>query len=473
MRFKRLFQSILCFLVIGVPAFHSYGEEGTLLARIKNSGVLLVAIRNSPTTYYEGADGMKGLEYDLARLFAEELGVEVFFVVPAYFEDLLPMVQQGVVHLVAAGLTVTPEREKLVRFGPPYQQITQQVVYKAGNLRPRKVKDLIGREIEVVAGSSHEQELMRLSAKYPELKWKGNREQESEELLYRVKEGGLDLTIADSNEFALNRRYYPELTVGFDLTKSQSLAWAFQHSDDDSLFAAAKAFFNRIKSSGKLRQVIESHYGYVQRLNGVDTYRFQRHVRERLPKYVIYFKEAGRQTGLDWRLLAAIGYQESHWNPKAISPTGVRGIMMLTQPTAKQLGVDNRLDPEQSILGGASYVRMLEQKLPERIPEPDRLWLALAGYNVGFGHLEDARILTEQQGGDSDKWSDVKTRLPLLRQKKYYSQTRHGYARGQEPVDFVDSIRSYYDLLKWQLSKEGENILSAMNEKETKGKKAP
>ncbi len=471
MRFGYLFQWVVIVLMLGMPAFSSCGEEGTQLGRIKASGVLIVATRNSPTTYYEGADGLTGLEYDLVRLFAHEVGVKTYFVVPAYFKDLLPMVETGVVHFVAAGLTVTPEREKQVRFGPVYQQITQQVVYKAGTQRPRKVADLVGREIEVVAGSSHEQELIRLRASYPDLKWKANREQESEELLYRVKEGELELTIADSNEVALNRRYYPELKVAFDLSKPQNLAWAFQHSDDDSLYKAVQGFFNRIKSSGRLRKVIESYYGYVERLNGVDTYRFQRHVRERLPRFVAFFKAAGKQTGFDWRLLAAIGYQESHWNPKAVSPTGVRGIMMLTRPTAKQLGVEDRLDPEQSILGGARYLRMLEKRVPERIPEPDRLWLALAGYNVGFGHLEDARILTEQQGGDSDTWSDVKVRLPLLRQKKYYAVTRHGYARGQEPVDFVDSIRSYYDLLRWQLSKEGMQILSVKKDSmEEKGR---
>lgn len=125
-------------------------------------------------------------------------------------------------------------------------------------------------------------------------------------------------------------------------------------------------------------------------------------------------------------------------------------MMMLTLRTAKQLGISNRLDPKQSIKGGASYLRRVLNKVPERIQEPDRTWFALAGYNVGWGHVEDARIITQKQGGNPDKWADVKTRLPLLQKSKWYKNTKHGYARGSEPVKYVDNIRRYYDVLVWQ-----------------------
>jgi membrane-bound lytic murein transglycosylase F len=223
------------------------------------------------------------------------------------------------------------------------------------------------------------------------------------------------------------------------------------HAEDASLYQAMETFFDRIREDGTLTQLIERHYGHIGRLNFVELRTFVRHLDNRLPKYRAFFEEAAEIIDTDWRLLAAIGYQESHWNPKAKSPTGVRGIMMLTLATAKQMKIKSRLDPKQSIIGGAKYLRFIKRKLPDRIPEPDRLWLTLAGYNVGFGHIEDARILTKQLGDDPDKWAEVKKHLPKLSLKKWYKQLKRGYARGKEPVNYVDNIRAYYELLKWQL----------------------
>ncbi|MES9844484.1 MAG: transglycosylase SLT domain-containing protein, partial [Candidatus Sedimenticola sp. 6PFRAG5] len=198
-----------------------------------------------------------------------------------------------------------------------------------------------------------------------------------------------------------------------------------------------------------LKQLIERYYGHVKRLGFVDKTTFTRHIAKRLPEFTPMFKAAAEKADLDWQLLAAIGYQESHWNPKAVSPTGVKGIMMLTTGTARQLGIEDREDPAQSIMGGARYLRLVEKKLPKRIENPDRLWFALAGYNVGYGHLEDARILTQRGNGNPDKWADVKQYLPLLSQEKHFKTVKHGYARGREPVTYVDNIRNYYELLLW------------------------
>lgn len=427
----------------------SCSKPTPLLDRIKAAGELVVLTRNSPTTYYEGRDGLAGPEYELVQLFAEELGVKPRFIVPDSFDEIIPTLIRSEAHVAAAGLTVTTGRESLIRFGPSYQKITQQLVYKSGNGHPRTIEDTAEGILEIVAGSSHEEKLQQLKSTNPNLEWEAKKGIESEELIQLVLEQVIDYTVADSNEVAINQRYYPELKVAFDLTEPQSLAWAFPHAEDSSLYDAALLFFERIKEDGTLKQILERYYGYFERLNFVDKRTFRRHMASRLPRFIPLFENAAGKTGIDWQLLAAIGYQESHWNPRAKSPTGVRGMMMLTLATAKQLGIKNRLDPQQSILGGARYLRLIEEKIPDRVEEPDRLWLALAGYNVGFGHLEDARILTERSGGDPDKWADVKRHLPLLSQKKWYKKTRHGYARGREPVAYVDNIRSYYDLLTW------------------------
>ncbi len=410
--------------------------------------------RNSGTTLYEGADGLTGFEYDLVQLFAQDIGVEPHFILPDSFEKLLPALIEGDAHLAAAGLTITPGRETKIRFGPPYQDISQQVVYLSGKTRPRRVADLVGNQIEVLAGSSHEEELIRLSAKYPDLKWTARSDLEVVELLQRIQDGLIDCTIANSNEVSVNRRFMPNIRVAFDLPKPKQLAWAIAHAEDSSLYKAMQRFFKRIRKDGTLDQLIERHYGHMDRLDFVESTTFLKHVEERLPTYQGLFKKAAEDTGIDWHMLAAIGYQESHWNPNARSPTGVKGIMMLTLAAAEEVDVNNRTDPEQSISGGARYLRYVESRLPERIGEPDRLWLTLAGYNVGFGHLEDARILTKRLGGDPDKWADVKKHLPKLSLEKWYKTLKQGYARGKEPVNYVDNIRAYYELLKWQMAQQ-------------------
>jgi len=186
----------------------------------------------------------------------------------------------------------------------------------------------------------------------------------------------------------------------------------------------------------------------VSSLTSLDKIVFSRHVDTRLPKYRPFFKQAGHRFGIPWTLLAAQGYQESHWNPHAVSPTGVRGIMMLTRVTSSTVGIRNRRDPLQSIRGGARHLARLLKYLPTEIQEPDRTWIALAAYNVGMGHVKDARILAKRFGKDPNRWTDLKTVLPLLAKKKYYQTLPHRYARGWEPVTYVERIRNYYSLLE-------------------------
>ncbi|MEJ2612652.1 MAG: membrane-bound lytic murein transglycosylase MltF [Candidatus Thiodiazotropha sp.] len=442
----------LCLLILSM-LIGSCSIPPPLVERIKASGELRVVTRNSGTTLYEGSEGLTGFEYDLVQLFAKELKVKPHFIIPNSFDDLLPMVINGDAHLAAAGLTVTPERESKIRFAPSYQEISQQVIYRSGEKRPRKIEALLGKDLHVLAGSSHEEELLRLKKHYPMLNWVSHFDMDSSELLQMVEDKEIEFTIADSNEFAMSRRFMPHIKVGFNLTPPQPLAWAMVHAEDASLYKAAEKFFNRIRKDGTLAQLIERYYGHIGRLNFVELRTFVRHFENRLPKYRNTFIKAEKITGIDWRLLAAIGYQESHWNPKAKSPTGVRGIMMLTLATAKQMKIKSRLDPQQSIIGGAKYLQYIEHRLPERIQEPDRLWMTLAGYNIGFGHLEDARILTEHLENDPDKWAEVKQHLPKLSLKKWYKSLKRGYARGKEAVNYVDNIRAYYELLKWQLHK--------------------
>jgi membrane-bound lytic murein transglycosylase F len=432
------------------------------LAQIKRAGVLYVLTRSDPTTYYESPEGYTGLEYDLVMLFAEQLGVKVKFETPSTFSDILMRIAKGKADIAAAGLTITEQRSKKMRFAPAYHEITEQLVYRSGTRRPDDVSSLAHGIIEVAKGTSHIDSLTYLKQDTPELTWNVNDELDTDGLLFLVNEGLIDYTVADSNQTALIRRFYPKLNIAFDISEPRRLAWALSPSDDSSLYDEVVRFFERIKKDKTLDQLLEKHYGHTSSLSYIGNCKFRQLQKSRLPLYWKDFNSAAIQYNIDWRLLAAIGYQESHWLDKAVSPTGVEGIMMLTSDTATELGIQDRTDPSQSIAGGARYFQQRLQVIPEQIPEPDRTWFALASYNVGLGHLEDARALTKKQGGNPDKWMDVKQRLPLLTQGKWHQKTKHGFARGQEPVEFVENIRSYYDLLVW-LTEENQIKKNAMD----------
>ncbi|MEM7282013.1 MAG: membrane-bound lytic murein transglycosylase MltF [Pseudomonadota bacterium] len=448
-------------------ALNTCTQPPTLLEKVQNLGELRVATRVSSSTYYQGSDGPVGLEFDLAREFADYLGVNLVMYAPENFTDVISDVTSEKAHMAAAGLSITGPREALLKFGPSYMETTPQLVYRYGQGRPKSLDDIKPNELTIVASSSHEEQLRSLKLHHPELEWQTVSETDSEELIYRVHKGDLKYTVADSTDVLLNRYFYPNIRPAFDLKAPEPIAWAFRRDEDDTLLNASFDFFAGYTADESLADLKERHFGHTNRFDFVGSRLFLRHTNSRLPRYQEDFETAAETYGVPWQLLASIGYQESHWNAKAVSPTGVRGIMMLTQGTARQMGVSNRTDPTQSIMGGARYFNRVKSKIPERIGEPDRTWLALAAYNVGFGHLEDARILTEMHNKDPDRWIDVREYLPLLSQKKWYSQLRRGYARGWEPVLYVDNIRSYYETLLWQTSSRNYGAQEAEKPDET------
>lgn len=448
------------FLLLGCqPA-----EKKPSLQRIIDRGYVTVGTIFGLTSYYLEAEGPTGYEYELAKKYADSLGVELR-VIPSYsLAELFEKLDSGQVDILAAGLAVTDKRRQRYNFSPSYNQISQKLVFKQGAIRPRELKDLTG-ELLIMAHSSHEENLIQLQESNNELKWQTSDEFDSEELLLKVLAEEINYTVIDSNTLAVNRRYYPEISIGFTIKKPQPLAWAITKNNDQSIYASLIEFFGKVHHDGTLLALDDRYYGHVEEFNYVDTRMFIKAVEKKLPKYQPTFEKYSQE--LDWRLLAAISYQESHWNPHARSYTGVRGMMMLTLPTAKQMGIKSRLDAEQSIRGGAKYFKQMIDRMPDRVQYPDRLWFALASYNVGLGHLNDARKITEKQGGDPDRWVEVKDRLPLLKQKKYYKFTRYGYARGDEAVNYVENIRRYYDTLTWMDDKVKEQESLKPIEKKT------
>lgn len=425
----------------------SCSNGGDRLEKIKAKGELVVLTRNAATTYYESREGFMGVEYEIAKAFADSLGVEARFVTKEDISDLFNSVNEGYGDLAAAGLTHTEERAEKYLFGPTYQMVAQQLVCRRGGKRPKKIEDLVGVSIKVPVHSSYVEQLKKVKVTYPEIQWQEVENTDTESLLEDVWLKKIDCTVADENIVAINRRYFPELSIRFNMTEPEPLAWVIPKKSDD-LQDELDDWFNEYIDSGKLDDVMHRYYGYIERFDYVEARAYQRKIKSHLPKYQKLFKTASQHYNVSWTLLAAQSYQESHWRAKAKSPTGVRGMMMLTQTTARELGIKNRLDPKASIMGGANYLNKLRKRLPETVTEPDRTWLALAAYNVGMGHIWDARKLAKQLNKNPDHWQELAEVLPLLTKKKYYKNLKHGYARGYEPVDYVQNIRNYQDMLE-------------------------
>ncbi len=422
------------------------------LADIVAGGELVVLTRNAPTQFYQGREGPEGFEHDLARSFAADLGVVIRYVIKDSVAAILRAIREGQGHLAAAGLTRTEDRQRSYLFGPDYHHVQQQVVCRRGGPRPASPEDLPAVSLTVIADSSYAETLTRLQGRLPDLRWKADPEADTEELLERVWRREVECTVADSNIVAINRRYYPELEVAFSLSAEEPLAWVVaDHAQ--SLLPALDDWFARIRANGTYTAIDERYYGHVTDFDYVNVRVFMRHIKGRLPRFKALFQESAERHGLSWTLLAAMAYQESRWNPRAKSPTGVRGLMMLTRRTAKELNVKNRLDPAQSVRGGALYLARLLKRLPESVVGEDRLWFALAAYNVGMGHLYDARKLATRLSGNPDVWFGLKDTLPLLARKKYYKTLRYGYARGSEPVNYVRRIRDFQDMLEQHLAR--------------------
>ena len=337
----------------------------TQLEMVKMTGSLYVVTRNSPVTYFEDRTGKTGFEYELAKEFAKSIDVDLEIIVGDNLQDIFHTLDSNQAAFAAAGLTRTEERERLMRFSTPYLETNELVIYRRGGLKPSTSDDLTKGRIMVTSTSAHAERLRQWQTEMPELSWTESSETETADLLQLVASGNIDFTLVNANEFKMLQAYYPSLAVAFSLPDPHAIAWAFSNNSDDSLYEAANEFLKNFENTPKMAALAERFFGHLDRLDYVGAQRFSRQTNKKLDLYKDHFVEAALNNGFDWRLIAAVSYQESHWNPTAKSFTGVRGMMMLTLPTAKELGVKNRLDPQESIHGGALYLSRLRDRLQE------------------------------------------------------------------------------------------------------------
>jgi len=424
--------------------FNSYWQlsHARQLEQIKARGELRVGTLSSVPSYFFNDGQPEGIDYELTSLLADYLGVKLVTIPRESIAELFHSLEKNEIDLSAAALIYNPERLRKFRVGPSYYSVSQQLVYKQGNKKPKTLASITN-PLMVAGGAAHISTLNNLQrTKYPDLQWQTLKNQSSRELLRQVADGSIPYTIADSVTVSAFQRVYPQLAIAFDVSEEEPVMWYLKNNDDDSFYATVLDFFNQISEDSTLARLEEKYLSHITGFNYVDARSFVNAIEDLLPNFQALFEKYETES-VDWRLLAAIAYQESHWNPLATSSTGVRGLMMLTRNTAESINVTDRLDPEQSIRGGMDYLESLLRRIPNTIPEDEKIWFALTAYNMGFGHMLDARRLTEMQDGDPNRWADVKQRLPMLTQQNYYRLTKHGYARGYQAYHYIENIRRY------------------------------
>lgn len=417
------------------------------------TGVLKVATRNGSTTYYLNRhENPVGPEYALVRDYAEARGWTVEWIMLDSTAAVLESLEAGTTNLAAAGLTHLDSRSERFAPGPAHTEITEQLVcHRDSRPMPRTPEDIAGNEIVVTADSSYVETLQNLAQDHPDIAFTEDPDRTTEVILSAVAEKEVGCTVADSNIVQVMRRHFPHLEIAMNLTQGRNLGW-YAPAGAEELANDAHEWMNSREGDEAIGRMENRYYAYIGEFDFVDLRALTRRIDQRLPTYIDAFRQAEQETGMPADLLAALAYQESHWDPAARSPTGVRGLMMLTQSTAGEVGVTDRLDPLQAIDGGARYLADRHRRLPETIPEPDRTFLALASYNIGRGHLLDARALARKLGKNPDSWADMREVLPLKADKRYYPSTRYGYARGYEPVHYVQRIRNYRDVIQTAFS---------------------
>jgi len=444
---------ILVFLlaIIVVTTLVGYGFQWrNHWEQIESRGKLIVAVRESEGIFWANGQEFAGFEKDLINELERYLEIPIQVFAVRDLDDLYKALEVGAVDMAMPGtslgnlewpssLPYYSTRIGLVQAKTDKENINN---FRTGVLDPFAHKDATQHVLQSLHNGSAVYEHGRLSA----------------ELFTLVEMEELEQVLVDERDFKLQQSVFPNLRFTPLNIPERPISVLYNPNEDGTLLSKVDETLSLFKDSGLLGQIVDRYFGHALEFDYVDNLTFEKHMYGRLPKFEPLFRTYATKYAMDWRLLAAVAYQESHWRANAKSPTGVRGLMMVTLTTAKEVGITNRLDPEQSTKAGAQYLTSLKSRISAKITEPDRSWFALASYNVGSGHVEDARKITELLGDDPNRWIDVRKHLPKLALKDYYPWTRYGYARGAEPVVYVANIRRFYNRLKKEYPEMGEAI---------------
>ena len=424
------------------------------LHKIMKAGQITVITRNSAHCYYTYREEPMGFEYELAKAFADYLGVELKVKITEDWQEMIPALANGTGSFIAAGMTITPKRQNQVAFSDGYMDIQQHIISRRNRAKIKKLEDLSGKTIHVRTATAYLERLEEIQKQGIDFTIEIHHDLPTEELIQNVDSGDIEFTIADSNVALLSRRHYPGAIMAGAISDLQQLGWAV-HPEARRLKTKINSFFNIIKKNGKYDEIYHKYYGDVANFDYVDLSIFHRRIKTRLSRYSPFIKAAAKKYGFDWRLISAQIYQESHLNPWAKSPAGAKGLMQLLSRTARSLNVKDIYNPVENINAGVQYLKKLYDHFGGA-NETDRLLISLADYNIGQGHIRDAQRLAVKMNLDPDSWESLAKTLPLLSFRKYYKNSKYGYCRGTEPILYIKQIMIYYDILKRRGIEHGE-----------------
>ncbi len=414
---------------------------------VADANALRVGLMVHPTVYYIDPNGdAAGLEYDLISAFAQTQHRSLVLTTFATPDAARQALMRGEIDAVTMGIPGDNLSAAEIATKTRYRDSGWVLLNSPQKNTPRSFAELLPKRVVVssrIFGNPRMAEIRRRNAG---IAFVEDERHDDETLIAAVGDDDVQYAIVEEDTFNASRHFHYDAQRAFVVQPALPRVWLFAHRDA-KLRDEAEAFLARITRDGQIARVLDRYFGFPQRVSPMDIDIFSERVNSVLPRYRGWFQQAQETYGIEWRLLAAVSYQESHWTADATSPTGVRGIMQFTEDTAKRYNVD-RLDPRSSILGGARYLSELKRDgLATRIQEPDKTWLALAAYNIGLGHLENARILTQRAKKNPDMWPDVRRHLPLLTKPDIAAQFKLGPCRCNMPVDYVESVRAYYDVL--------------------------
>ena len=422
-------------------------KESSKLKQIKSNGILRIALVADPPHYFPNKVKERGYDFELVSHYATSIDVELEIIKTNTSNEIIFLLNQGKVDIGILGSSPEFDQKNIENVATYNNSKWYVIGNRANRQLPKSIDSIEPNTMIVANGSNASFMLHSIGEDYPSLLWDELKNTNVRSILERINENHSKISIISEDIYAYYQYLFPETKKIFVLPIKYPSRWLVKNNNNLSFLYSINSFFNKYKQNGKLEKIGKTYYEHLSAFDYVDIRYYLKRINKKLPKYKKYFVEAAKNSALDARIIAAVSYQESHWNRKARSPTGVRGMMMLTLDTAKRVGVKNRLNAKQSIFGGAKYLKILYESFSNTIEEPDRLWFTLAAYNIGLGHVEDARTITKSQGDNPNSWIDVEKHIPKLSQKKWYKKTKYGFARGHEPIEFVRRVRRYYDIL--------------------------
>jgi len=418
-------------------------EERRDWAAIKKGGVLRVITSNNPASYFLWRGELMGFDYDLIRHFAKQHDLRVRMVVRDSASQMFEALQAGAGDVIAAAMTVTDRRkEKGWHFSKRYLEVHEQVIGDADDEPFETVDQLAGRAVAVAPDSAFMDSLEALRDEGIQVEIVPRDGATTEMLIQSVLDDEVDLTVADSHMAALESTYQEDLRPLWTLEGSRDIAWALR-GDQPELMNKLNGYINRNYRGLFYNVTFNRYFKESKTIRIHEEYRVE--AGKEISPYDDLAKEYALEYGFDWRLLVSQMYQESKFNPDAVSFAGAQGLMQVMPRTARQFGFSNPHDPEQGMAAGTAYLEWLEERFPQRLAMAEKIYFGLAAYNAGHGHVEDARRLAQRLGKNPDLWfGHVEQAMLLLSQPRYARQARFGYVRGREPVKYVREIRNRY-----------------------------